>query len=140
MTESYVTAAAIMFGAVAVGTSVSVAAALRRPTVAASVHAYEFSKWAFVAVLALLAALFFIHVVPTYRDLVELFLVDLACWRLTANYAIRRRDVFAELPATRGDEYGSSIRVPAVLRPATSPPTRAATIRRRRHDTTCRPN
>jgi hypothetical protein len=95
MAEDYITAAAIVFGAIAVRSSYSVVSALRRPTIAASVRAYESSKWAFVAFSAFFSALFFIHVFSTYWELVGLLLLNLAAWRLTANYATNRRDIFA---------------------------------------------
>jgi hypothetical protein len=95
MTVPYIAAAAIAFGALALRSGYVVAAALRRPTLSASVRAYESSKWAFIAVLGLFSALFLIRVIPTYFDLLALFILDLAGWRLTARFAIRRRDALA---------------------------------------------
>lgn len=93
MTALYLVAAAAFFS-VALRSSYSVAASLRRCTAAACRRAYESSKWAFVAVLALLTVLFLMRVVPNYADLIALFVLDLIGWRLTARYAISRRDIF----------------------------------------------
>lgn len=64
----------------------------RGPTIAAGANVYEASKRAYLSILGLLTALFFLRVIRSYAELLLLFAITFITWRAIATKAHRVRD------------------------------------------------
>ena len=89
---TFLLAVSALLSAVLVGSVRAMVVWSRHETIVAGANVYEASKRAYLSILGLLTALFFLRVIQSYAQLLLLFAITFIAWRAIATRAHQARD------------------------------------------------